>query len=89
MSHGETEAVVKRCSAKKVLLKISQISQEITCARVSFFIKLQASGLHFYQKKESGTGLFLWILQNFQNNFFHRTPPVAASEETKLHLSTY
>ena len=28
---------------KKVLLKISQNSQENTCARVSFLIKLQAS----------------------------------------------
>ena len=31
-----TEAVVWRCSIKKVLIEISQNSQEITCARVSF-----------------------------------------------------
>ena len=31
-----TEAVVQRCSVKKVFLKISQNSQENTCARVSF-----------------------------------------------------
>ena len=31
-----TEAVTRSCSARKVLLKISQISQENTCARVSF-----------------------------------------------------
>ena len=30
------EAVVQRCSAKKVFLEISQNSQENTCARVSF-----------------------------------------------------
>ena len=30
-----------RCSVKKVVLKISQNSQESTCARVSFQIKLQ------------------------------------------------
>ena len=30
-----TEAVVQRCSIKKVFLKISQNSQENTCARVS------------------------------------------------------
>ena len=35
----------RRCSVKKVFLKISQNSQENTCARVSFLIKLQASGL--------------------------------------------
>ena len=39
---GPTKAVVQRCSAKKVFLKISQNSQENTCARVSFLIKLQA-----------------------------------------------
>ena len=38
------EAVVQRCSVKKVFLEILQNSQENTCARVSFLIKLQASG---------------------------------------------
>ena len=37
-----TKAVARTCSVKKVLLKISQNSQEITGARVSFLIKLQA-----------------------------------------------
>ena len=36
------EAVVQRCSVKKVFLKISQNSQENTCAKVSLLIKLQA-----------------------------------------------
>ena len=36
-----SEAVVRRCSIKKVFLDISQNSQEITCARDSFLIKLQ------------------------------------------------
>ena len=36
------EAVAQRCSVKKVFLEISQNSQENTCARVSFLIKLQA-----------------------------------------------
>ena len=35
-----TEAVVRMCSVKKVILKISQNSQENTCARVSFFNKV-------------------------------------------------
>ena len=39
------EAVVQRCSIKKVFLKISQNSQENTCARVSFLIKSQTLGL--------------------------------------------
>ena len=36
------EAVEQRCSVEKVLLEISQNSQENNCARVSFLIKLQA-----------------------------------------------
>ena len=42
------EAVVQRCSIKKVFLEISQNSQENTCARVSFSIKLQARGMQLY-----------------------------------------
>ena len=38
-----------RCSVKKVFLEISQNSQENTCARVSFLIKL-----HLLLKKNSG-----------------------------------
>ena len=34
------EAVVHRCSVKKVFLKILQNSQENECARVSFFNKV-------------------------------------------------
>ena len=36
------EAVSQKCSVKKLFLEISQNSQENTCARVSFLIKLQA-----------------------------------------------
>ena len=42
------EAVTQRCSVKKVFLEISQNSQENTCARVSFFIKLRGLGLQLY-----------------------------------------
>ena len=38
------EAVVQRCSVKKMFLEISQNSQKSTCARVYFLIKLQAWG---------------------------------------------
>ena len=39
------EVVVQTCSVKKMFLETSQNSQENTCARASFLIKLQASGL--------------------------------------------
>ena len=48
----------RRCSIKKVFLKISQSSQENTCPRASFLITLQA------------WGVFLCILQSFKNTFF-------------------
>ena len=54
----KTEAVVQRCSVKKVLLDISQNSQK-TPVRESILIKLQASGLQLYLKRDSGTGVFL------------------------------
>ena len=55
-----SKAVVRRCSVKKVFLKVSQNSEEITCARVSFLINLQ-----------SGTGIFLWIfLKNTSGGYF-------------------
>ena len=34
-----------------------------------------------YLKRDSGTGVFLWILQNFWEQFFYRIRPVAASEQ--------
>ena len=42
-----SEAVAQRCSVKKVFLEISQNSQENTCARVYFLIKLQTWGLYW------------------------------------------
>ena len=52
-------------SEKKIFLEISQNSQENTCARDSFLIKLQAWDLQLCQKIVSGTGVFLWILWNY------------------------
>ena len=56
----------RRCSGKKVFLQILQNSQESTCPKVSFLIKLQVLGLQLHLKRDSGTGVFLWILRNFK-----------------------
>ena len=53
-----------RCSVKKVLLEISQNSQENTCARDSFWIKLQARPATL-SKNNLWYRCFLWILWNF------------------------
>ena len=62
------EAVVRRCSVKKLFLEISQNSQENTCVRVSFLIKLQATPATLLKKR-------LWQ-RCFPVNFakFLRTP---------------
>ena len=51
-----------------MFLKVSRNSQENTCARVSFLIKLQAEA----------------FCEIFKNSFFYRTPPVAASEKKAI-----
>ena len=67
----KVEAVARRCSIKKVLLNILRSSPESTCSRVSFLIK-------------SGTSVFLWILWNFEEHIFYRTPLVAASTNDRI-----
>ena len=63
-----------RCSIKKVFLEISQNSEESTCARVAFLMKLQA-------KKETLTQVFSCeFCEISKNNFCNRTPLVVASE---------
>ena len=74
-----SEAVPPSCSIKKVLLKISQNSQENTCARVSF------SKTCYFIKKETLTQVFFcgfWGI--FNNTLFYRTPPVASSVNDAL-----
>ena len=44
----KTEAVTQRCSVKKLFSEVSQNSQENTCTRVSFSIKLQGLGLQLF-----------------------------------------
>ena len=72
-------AVVQRISVKKVFLEISQNSQENTCARVFFLIKLLASGS--FIKKETLAQVFSCeFCEISKNTVFHKRPLVAASE---------
>ena len=69
---------IQKQSAKGILvfLEISQNSQENTCARVSFLIKLQAN----FIKKEILAQVFSCEIREISNNTFsYRIPPVAAS----------
>ena len=69
------EAVTQRCSVKEVFLEISQNSQENTCARVSFWIKF----FNFIKKETLALVFSCEFYEISKNNFFHRTPLVAAS----------
>ena len=73
----------QRCSVKKVFMKISQNSQENTCARASFLIKLQVEACNFI-KKETLTQVFSCeFCEIFKNTFSYRTPSVAVSGHVK------
>ena len=45
-----------------------------------FFNKVAGHKLATLLKGNFGTDVFLWILRNFKDHFFHRTPLVAASK---------
>ena len=66
----KTEAVVQMCTVRKVYLKNSQNSQECNCGRVSFLIKFAGMRPKTLLKKRLSTGVFLWILQHFQEHLF-------------------
>ena len=63
-----TEAGIQKCSVKKVFLEILQNSQENTCARVSFLIKLQASSN--FIKKETLAKVFSCEFYEISKNTF-------------------
>ena len=60
----------RMCSVKNIFLKVSQNSQENTCARVSFLIKLQTAFLAQVFSCE--------FSEVFKNTFLDGTPPVSA-----------
>ena len=74
-----------------MFLEISQSSQENTCARASFLIKMQAWDLQLYLKRDSGTGAFLWILWNFLGITFteHLRAPVSGLVKWCLNSDLY
>ena len=71
----------RRCSVKKVFLEISRNSQENTCARVSFLIKLQAA--FNLIKKDTLVQVFSCEFYEIsKNTFFTEHPWATASKQT-------
>ena len=73
------EAATGGVSWKKVFLKILQNSQEITSARVSFFINLQASACNFIKKETRAQVFFCEFCEFFKNISDTKHPRVTAS----------
>ena len=67
------KAVAWGYTVKKVLLKISQNSQENACARVSIF--LQALACIFIKKETLAHALSCEFWEIFKNTFSYLTPP--------------
>ena len=76
-----SEAVVQSCSVKKIFLETPQNSQENTCARVSFLIKLQV-----FQVPTLVQVFSCEFCEISENIFFHRTPLVATSGYFRINL---
>ena len=66
-----TRSSHRRCSVRKdVFLEISQISQENTCVRVSFLIKLQAAACNFIKKETLAQVFSCEFCEISKNTFF-------------------
>ena len=62
-----SEAVVRSCSIKKVILKIQQNSQENTCARIS---ESQAEACNFIKRATLTKVFFSELCKIFKNTIF-------------------
>ena len=65
-----SEAAVRRCSTKKVFIKILQNSQKKTCAGVFVLIKLQASKSEFINKETPAQAFLYKFCKIFNNPYF-------------------
>ena len=72
----KAEAVVRRCSVKKVFLEFSLNSQENTCASISFLQPLASNFIKIKSLRQVFSCEFCEHLS--KNTFFYRNTPVAA-----------
>ena len=78
------KCIIFRSSRSQMLFKVSvlKIFANFTGKHLRwslFLIKSRDGRSATLLKRDPSTGVFLWNLRNFQNTFFYRTPPVAAS----------
>ena len=75
----DSEAVIRRYSVQKSVLENLQNLQENPCARVSFLISCRPLASNFIKKANLAQLFSCEFCEIFKNNFFYRTPLVAAS----------
>ena len=68
-----TRSSHRRCTVKKGVLTNFAKSTGKYLFQSLFFNKVAGLGLQLYWKRDPGTGVFLWILWNFQEHLFYRT----------------
>ena len=76
----------QRYSIKRDVLKTSKNSRENTCARYSFLIKLQTSGLHFIKKETLIQVFSCEFSKIFKNTFFREQLWMTSSEHCTLRI---
>ena len=88
-TEGSFRSSHQRGSVKKVFLEISQNSQENTCARVSFLIKLQNKPATLFLKKETLAQEFSYeFCEISKNTFFTERLCTTASDHFCHHVGT-
>ena len=68
-------------TVRKLFLKISRNLQGSTCARVYFNKVCRPQAENFIKKEALAQVFSCEFCEIFKNNFFYRTPPVAASDK--------
>ena len=80
----DAEAATGGVLWEKVLLEISENSQENTCASASFLMKLQAPVCNFIKKRDSGTLSSCEFCEISKNTFFTEYLRATASLDERL-----
>ena len=76
----ESRSSYRRCSVKKVFLKILEYSQENRKTVLeSLFNKAPGLACNFIKKRLQHSDVLLWNLRNIKEHLFWRTSPVAPS----------
>ena len=65
----------QRCSVRKgVVGNFGKFTEQHLCQSL-LFNKVAGLNLQLYWKRDPGTGIFRWILRNFLEHLFCKTPP--------------